>query len=33
VGITQAAGLPYRFWEAGSPWVSAFRRGSSRRRR
>jgi DNA-3-methyladenine glycosylase len=31
VGITKAADLPYRFCEAESPWVSAFRRGGSRR--
>jgi DNA-3-methyladenine glycosylase len=27
VGITKAAGLPYRFFEADSPWVSSFRNG------
>lgn len=32
VGITKAAALPYRFWDDGSPWVSAFRPGRSRRR-
>jgi len=32
VGISQAADLPYRFFEAASPWVSAFRPGKPRRR-
>ena len=31
VGITKAASLPYRFFEAGSPWVSAFKQGGIRR--
>ena len=30
VGITKASSLPYRFFEADSPWVSAFRRGGKR---
>jgi len=30
VGITKAAKLPYRFFEAASPWVSKFRAGSKR---
>lgn len=40
VGITKAANLPYRFFEADatakgapSPWVSAFRAGGKKRRR
>jgi DNA-3-methyladenine glycosylase len=32
VGITKAAELPWRFWEAGAPSVSAFRPGGPRRR-
>ena len=32
VGITKASSLPYRFFEAGSPWVSAFRKGGPRKR-
>lgn len=32
VGISQAQALPYRFFEAESPWVSAFRNGGRRRR-
>lgn len=32
VGISKAAALPYRFSEAESPWVSAFRRGGKRAR-
>jgi DNA-3-methyladenine glycosylase len=32
VGITKAADLPYRFWEADSPWVSPFRPGRPRQR-
>jgi 3-methyladenine DNA glycosylase Mpg len=32
VGITKAAALPYRFFESESPWVSAFRPGSKKRR-
>ena len=31
VGITKASDLPYRFFEAGSPWVSDFRRGKPRK--
>lgn len=31
VGITKAADLPYRFFEADSPWVSPFRAGKPRR--
>ncbi len=27
IGITRAADLPYRYFEAGSPWVSRFRAG------
>ena len=30
VGITKAAGLPYRYFEADSPWISPFRRGGKR---
>lgn len=33
VGITRAADLPYRFYEAGSSWVSPFRPGKPRKRR
>jgi DNA-3-methyladenine glycosylase len=33
VGISQAAELPYRYFEAQSPWVSSFRSGSGRRKR
>jgi DNA-3-methyladenine glycosylase len=33
VGISQAAELPYRFFEAESRWVSSFRSGSPRRKR
>ena len=33
VGITKAAELPYRFFESGSRWVSAFRRGGEKKRR
>jgi DNA-3-methyladenine glycosylase len=33
VGISQARDLPYRFFEADSPWVSAFRDGARRRSR
>jgi len=32
VGITQAADLPYRFFEPESPWVSVFRSGHSKAR-
>jgi DNA-3-methyladenine glycosylase len=32
VGITKAADLPYRFFEADSPWVSPFRPGKKPRR-
>jgi 3-methyladenine DNA glycosylase Mpg len=31
VGITQAAEMPYRYFERDSPWVSDFRSGSKRR--
>jgi DNA-3-methyladenine glycosylase len=33
VGITQAADLPWRFWETGAPSVSVFRPGARRRPR
>jgi DNA-3-methyladenine glycosylase len=33
VGITQAADLPWRFWETGAPSVSVFRAGGGSRRR
>jgi DNA-3-methyladenine glycosylase len=33
VGITQAADLPWRFWEAGAPSVSVFRAGGKPRSR
>jgi DNA-3-methyladenine glycosylase len=33
VGITQAAGLPWRFWENGDPSVSVFRAGGKPRSR
>jgi len=33
VGISQAAQLPYRYFEAGSAWVSPFRPGKKRRER
>ncbi len=33
VGITKASSLPYRFFEADSPWVSPFRSGGERKRR
>ena len=33
VGISQAAELPYRYFEAESRWVSSFRGGPSRRNR
>ncbi len=33
VGITKASDLPYRFFEANSPWVSPFRRGGKRKSR
>jgi DNA-3-methyladenine glycosylase len=32
VGITKASALPYRFFEANSPWVSPFRRGGKKRK-
>lgn len=32
VGITRAAGRPWRFWETGAPSVTAFRTGTRRRR-
>lgn len=32
VGISKAAGHPYRFYVADDPWVSAFRTGGRRRR-
>jgi DNA-3-methyladenine glycosylase len=31
VGITKASSLPYRFFEAGSPWVSNFRSGKPKK--
>jgi DNA-3-methyladenine glycosylase len=33
VGITQAADLPWRFWETGAKSVSAFRPGGKPRSR
>jgi DNA-3-methyladenine glycosylase len=33
VGITQAAGLPWRFWQTGAPSVSVFRPGGGPRSR
>jgi DNA-3-methyladenine glycosylase len=33
IGITRAAELPYRYFEAESPWVSRFRSGGKKRRR
>jgi DNA-3-methyladenine glycosylase len=33
VGITRAADLTYRYFEADSPWVSSFRKGGGRRAR
>jgi DNA-3-methyladenine glycosylase len=32
VGITKASALPYRFFEANSPWVSPFRMGGKKTR-
>lgn len=32
VGISRATDLPYRYFEAESPWVSVFRSGTRRRR-
>lgn len=32
VGITKASALPYRFFEAESPWVSPFRQGGKKKR-
>lgn len=31
VGITKAPGLPYRYFEADSPWVSSFRSGGKKK--
>ena len=31
VGVSRAADLPWRFWAAGSPWASTYKRSSRRR--